>query len=78
MRDSVLKKDTRSTRIKNLILENVDTTTVSEENLQLLHFERNSTDGNIIFKKCNLSKLQYIGTSGLQMLYLKIQPYHKQ
>ena len=64
VRDSVLTKDTRSTRIKNLILENVDTTTVSEENLQLLHFERNSTGGNIIFKKCNLSKLQYIGTSG--------------
>ena len=63
VRDSVLTKDTRSTRIKNLILENVDTTTVSEENLQLLHFERNSTGGNIIFKKCNLSKLQYIGTS---------------
>ncbi|UTY24472.1 hypothetical protein [Treponema denticola] len=64
VRDDVLKKDTRSTRIQNLILENIDTTTVSEKNLQLLHFERNSTAGNIIFKKCNLSKLQYIGTSG--------------
>ena len=64
VRDDVLKKDTRSTRIQNLILENIDTTTVSEKNLQVLHFERNSTAGNIIFKKCNLSKLQYIGTSG--------------
>ncbi len=64
VRDSVLTKDTRSTRIKNLILENVDTTTMTEEDLKLLNFEGNSVTGNIVFKNSNLSKMQYRGTTG--------------
>ena len=62
--DSVLKKDTRSTRIQNLVLNNIDTTTMTEEDLKLLNFERNSVTGNIIFKNSNLSKMQYKGTTG--------------
>ena len=62
--DSVLKKDTRSTRIQNLVLNNIDTTTMTEEDLKLLNFERNSVGGNITFKNSNLSKMQYRGTTG--------------
>ena len=62
--DSVLKKDSRSTRIQNLVLNNVNTTTMTEEDLKLLNFERNSVGGNITFKNSNLSKMQYKGTTG--------------
>lgn len=62
--DSVLKKDSRSTRIQNLVLNNVNTTTMTEEDLKLLNFEGNSVAGNIIFKNSNLSKMQYRGTTG--------------
>ena len=62
--DSVLKKDSRSTRIQNLVLNNVNTTTMTEEDLKLLNFEGNSVTGNIIFKNSNLSKMQYRGTTG--------------
>lgn len=64
VRDSVLQKDTRSTRIQNLVLNNVNTTTMTEEDLKLLNFERNSVTGNIIFKNSNLSKMQFISTTG--------------
>ena len=63
-RDSVLQKDSRSTRIQNLVLNNIDTTTMIEENLKLLNFEGNSVIGNIVFKNSNLSKMQYRGTTG--------------
>lgn len=63
-RDSVLKKDSRSTRIQNLVLNNVNTTTMTEEELKLLNFEGNSVAGNIVFKNSNLSKMQYRGTTG--------------
>ena len=62
--NSVLKKDSRSTRIQNLVLNNIDTTTMIEEDLKLLNFEGNSVTGNIIFKNSNLSKMQYRGTRG--------------
>jgi len=62
--DSVLKKDSRSTRIQNLVLNNVNTTTMTEEDLKLLNFEGNSVTGNIVFKNSNLSKMQYRGTTG--------------
>jgi len=64
LEDEVLEKDTRSTRIQNLVLNNIDTTSMSQENLELLNFERNSVTGNITFKNSNLSKMQYRGTSG--------------
>ena len=64
LEDKVLKKDTRSTRIQNLVLNNIDTTTMTEEDLKLLNFERNSVGGNITFKNSNLSKMQYKGTTG--------------
>lgn len=63
-RDSVLEKDSRSTRIQNLVLNNVNTTTMTEEDLKLLNFEGNSVAGNIVFKNSNLSKMQYRGTTG--------------
>ena len=62
--DSVLEKHTRSTRIQNLVLNNIDTTTMSQENLELLNFEGNSVGGNITFKNSNLSKMRYEGTTG--------------
>ena len=62
--NSVLKKDSRSTRIQNLVLNNVNTTTMTEEDLKLLNFEGNSVTGNIVFKNSNLSKMQYRGTTG--------------
>ena len=62
--DSVLQKDSRSTRIQNLVLNNVNTTTMTEEDLKLLNFEGNSVAGNIVFKNSNLSKMQYRGTTG--------------
>ena len=62
--DSVLKEYVRATTIENLILENVDTTTMTEEDLKLLNFEGNSVTGNIVFKNSNLSKMQYRGTTG--------------
>lgn len=64
LEDEVLEKDTRSTRIQNLVLNNIDTTTMTEEDLKLLNFERNSVGGNITFKNSNLSKMQYKGTTG--------------
>ena len=63
-RDSVLEKDSRSTRIQNLVLNNVNTTTMTEEDLKLLNFEGNSVTRNIVFKNSNLSKMQYRGTTG--------------
>jgi len=57
-------KNSRSTRIQNLVLNNIDTTTMIEENLKLLNFEGNSVIGNIVFKNSNLSKMQYRGTTG--------------
>ena len=62
--DTSLDKNTRSTRILNLILENIDTTNITEENLKLLNFEGNSVGGNITFKNSNLSQMQYKGTTG--------------
>ena len=62
--NSVLQKDSRSTRILNLVLNNIDTTTMTEEDLKLLNFEGNSVGDKIIFKNSNLSKMQYKGTTG--------------
>ena len=62
--DSVLQKDSRSTRIQNLILENINTTAMLQGDLELLNFEGNSVGGNILFKSCDLSKMQYKGTTG--------------
>ena len=62
--DTSLDKNTKSTRILNLILENIDTTNITEENLKLLNFEGNSVGGNITFKNSNLSQMQYKGTTG--------------
>ena len=62
--DSVLKEYVRATTIENLILENVDTTQMNEEKLELLHFKGNLGGENITFKNCNLSRMQYRGTTG--------------
>ena len=62
--DSVFDKYIRATTIENLVLENIDTTQMDEEKLELLHFKGNLVGENIIFKNSNLSKMQYIGTSG--------------
>ena len=62
--DSAFDEYIRATTIENLILENIDTTQMDEEKLELLHFKGNLGGENIIFKNSNLSKMQYIGTSG--------------
>ncbi|UTC47327.1 InlB B-repeat-containing protein [Treponema vincentii] len=62
--DSAFDEYIRATTIENLILENIDTTQMDEEKLELLHFKGNLVGENIIFKNSNLSKMQYIGTSG--------------
>ena len=62
--DSVLEEDVRATTVENLILENIDTTQIDEEKLELLHFKGNLGGENIIFKNCNLSRMQYVDTTG--------------
>ena len=62
--DSVLGEYVRATTIENLILENIDTTQMDEEKLELLHFKGNLGGENIIFKNCNLSRMQYRDTAG--------------
>ena len=62
--DSVIDKQTRPLDIDNLILKDINTTTINEEQLQFLHFNGNLTGGKIIFKDSNLSKMEYRGTTG--------------
>ena len=60
----VIDEDVRSVRIQNLILENIDTNDMDEDDLKLLHFKGDNVAGNIMFKGGNLSKMQYIATTG--------------
>lgn len=60
----VIDEDVRSVRIQNLILENIDTIDMNEDDLKLLHFKGDNVAGNIMFKGGNLSKMQYKSTTG--------------
>lgn len=60
----VIDENVRSVRIQNLILENIDTHDMNEDDLKFLHFKGDNVAGNIIFKGGNLSKMQYIATTG--------------
>ena len=60
----VIEEDARSLRLINLILENIDTTNITEEELKFLHFKGDSVAGDILFKNSNLSKMKYIDTNG--------------
>ena len=62
--DPVIDENVRSVRIQNLILENIDTRDMNEDDLKLLHFKGDNVAGNIMFKGGNLSKMQYKGTTG--------------
>lgn len=48
----------------NLIIENIDTTNITEEELKFLHFKGDNVAGDILFKNSNLSKMKYIDTNG--------------
>ena len=54
-----IEENARSVRIQNLILQNIDTTKVSEDDLKLLDFKGDHLTGNITFKNCNLSKIKF-------------------
>ena len=60
----VIDEDVRSVRIQNLILENIDTNDMDEDDLKLLHFKGDNVAGNIMFKGGNLSKMRYRSTTG--------------
>ncbi|UTC52654.1 hypothetical protein ABH09_09950 [Treponema sp. OMZ 803] len=60
----VIDEDVRSVRIQNLILENIDTHNMNEDDLKFLHFKGDNVAGNIMFKGGNLSKMQYKSTTG--------------
>ena len=63
-RNPVIDEDVRSVRILNLILENIDTHDMNEDDLKFLHFKGDNVAGNIMFKGGNLSKMQYKSTTG--------------
>lgn len=62
--NSVIKENIRSLRLINLILENIDTINITEEELKFLHFKGDNVAGDILFKNSNLSKMKYIDTNG--------------
>jgi lipoprotein len=62
--NSVIEEYVRSLRLINLVLENIDTANMTEEELKLLHFKGDNVAGNIIFKNSNLSKMRYRSTTG--------------
>ena len=64
MYDAVIKENARSVRWFNLVLENVNTTTMNEEQLKFLHFKEDFFSGNILFKDSNLSKIDMKGVQG--------------
>lgn len=62
--DAVLEENVRSVRIQNLILQNIDTTKMSEDDLKLLDFKGDHLTGNITFKNSNLSKIKFEAITG--------------
>lgn len=64
MYDTVIKENARSVRLLNLVLENINTTTMNEEQLKFLHFKEDFFSGNILFKDSNLSKIDMLGVQG--------------
>ena len=64
MYDTVIEKNARSVRWFNLVLENINTTAMNEEQLNFLHFKEDFFSGNILFKNSNLSKIDMLGVQG--------------
>ena len=64
MYDAVIKENARSVRWFNLVLENVNTTAMNEEQLKFVHFKEDFFSGNILFKDSNLSKIDMKGVQG--------------
>ena len=62
--NSIIEENVKAVRIQNLILENIDTTNMTTEELKLLHFKGDNVAGDITFKNGNLSKMQYKATTG--------------
>ena len=58
--DTVIEENARSVRWFNLVLENVNTTAMNEEQLKFLHFKEDFFSGNILFKDSNLSKIDML------------------
>ncbi|MGP1530673.1 MAG: hypothetical protein ACTTI5_00595 [Treponema sp.] len=64
MYDAVIKENARSVRLFNLVLENVNTKEMSEEQLKFIHFKGDFFSGNILFKNSNLSKIDLKAVQG--------------
>lgn len=64
MYDAVIKENARSVRLLNLVLENINTTTMNEEQLNFLHFKKDFFSGDITLKNSNLSKIDMKGVQG--------------
>ena len=64
MYDDVIEENARSVRWFNLVLENVNTTAMNEEQLKFLHFKEDFFSGDITFKDSNLSKIDMKGVQG--------------
>ena len=62
--DTVIEKNARSVRLFNLVLENVNTTAMNEEQLKFLHFKEDFFSGDILFKDSDLSKIDMLGVQG--------------
>ena len=62
--DTVIEENARSVRWFNLVLENVNTTAMNEEQLKFLHFKEDFFSGDITFKDSNLSKIDMKGVQG--------------
>lgn len=62
--DTVIEENARSVRWFNLVLENVNTTAMNEEQLNFLHFKEDFFSGDILFKNSNLSKIDMKGVQG--------------
>ena len=64
MYDDVIEENARSVRWFNLVLENVNTTAMNEEQLKFIHFKGDFFSENILFKKSNLSKIDLKAVQG--------------
>jgi len=57
--NSVLEENVKSIRVLNLVLKNIDSTKISEEQLKFLHSKGDYFSGDILFEDSNLSKMQF-------------------
>ena len=64
LENEIVEESVNSLRILNLILDNVDSTNMTKEQLKYLSFEADNVAGDIVFKNSNLSKIEYRATTG--------------